>query len=97
MSRGVLTDEVKNKAKGFFQQEDFTAQELRLLPYIQYQLMNSQKINPANINPQERHILQKWRDAGHLTFGMSELTVTREFWDFMNDVLWDTYVESQYE
>lgn len=86
MSRGVITERIQEKY-------GMTHEELRLIPYVQYLLVNQEPIDPAKVNAEEREILQKWRDKGYLTFSMQEpLTVSREFWDMMNDLLWDCYV-----
>lgn len=86
MSRGKLTEELVNKY-------GITLKELRLLPHFQYLLINHMPIYPNKIDAEEREILKKWRDEGKITFSCSEpVTATREFWDFMNNVLWDSYV-----
>ena len=86
MSRGMLTEELTNKY-------NITVKELRLIPYFQYLLVNQMSVDPNKIDAEERKILKKWQDEGKITFSCSEtVTATREFWDFMNDVLWDSYV-----
>ncbi len=86
MSRGVITERIQEKY-------GMTHEELRLIPYVQYLLVNQESIDPWKINAEEREVLQKWRDKGYLTFSMQEpLMVSREFWDTMNDLLWDCYV-----
>ena len=85
-NRGILTDKIKNKF-------GITLKELRLIPYLQYCLMNG-PIDPRKIDEEEREILQKWRDEGKITFSIKyECTCTKEFWDFMNEVLWESYVK----
>ena len=66
--------------------------ELRLMPYIQYLMMNEQVIAPARVNAEEREILSKWRAAGHIEGGASGLAITKEFWDIINEILWLGYV-----
>ena len=86
MSRGMLTEELINKY-------GITLKELRLIPYIQYLLVNHMAVDPKKIDTEEREILKKWRDEGKITFSCSDtVTTTREFWDYMNDVLWDSYI-----
>lgn len=85
-NRGCLTEEVKTKY-------GITLKELRLLPYFQYSLMNDMPIDPGKIDAEERAILQNWRDEGKITFSMSEsCTCTKKFWNWMNEILWETYV-----
>ena len=86
MSRGMLTDELVNKY-------GITLKELRLIPYLQYLLINHMSVDPQKVDAEERKILKKWQDEGKITFSCSEVvTSTKEFWDFMNEVLWDSYV-----
>ena len=58
--RGVLTPEVQEVANNLLGYE-LTVRELRLMPYLQYTVMNDKRINPNHINPEEREILSKWR------------------------------------
>lgn len=86
MNRGILTEEIKTKY-------GITIKELRLIPYFHYLLINHKPIDPLKIDSEERKILSKWKNEGKITFSMSEsVTATKEFWDFMNNVLWDSYV-----
>lgn len=86
MDRGILTDDMKEKY-------GITVKELRLLPYFQYLLMNSEPVDSRKIDSEERTILQKWRDEGKITFSMSEpCNCTLEFWNWMNEILWESYV-----
>lgn len=89
--RGQLTPQIKEASKTFFG-EEITVRELRLLPYIQYTMMNDQKIEPSRINAEERAILAKWRSKGWLEGGMTGLAISKEFWDTMNELLWMGYV-----
>ena len=70
-----------------------TVRELRLLPYFQYLLVNHMPVDMRKINSEEREILRKWRDEGKITFScISTVTTTKEFWDWMNNILWDSYI-----
>lgn len=84
--RGVLTSEIKEKY-------NITVEELRLIPYLQYLLVNHMPVDPAKLHCGEREILKKWRDEGKITFSVQEpCTITKEFWDFINNILFDSYV-----
>ena len=86
MARGCLTNEIKEKY-------NITLKQLRLLPYFQYLLMNESRLDAIKIDAEERAILQQWRDEGKITFSISEpCTCTKEFWDWMNEILWESYV-----
>ena len=92
MSRGVLTKEVAAKAKELLKVKSFSVTELRLLPYVQFVMMNDQRIDIRKVNNKERHILQKWRERGWIDGGASGLQITKAFWDAMNEILWLSYV-----
>ena len=91
MARGCLTDEIRNKY-------GITLKELRLLPYFQYLLMNESRLDASKIDSEERGILQRWRDEGKITFSISEpCTCTKDFWNWMNEILWESYVPKYQE
>lgn len=91
MARGAVTPEIKARSKELLGYE-VGVRELRLMPYIQFVMMNDQRLDPRKINEEERAILAKWREAGHIEGGASGLSVTREFWDIINDLLFMGYV-----
>lgn len=91
VERGELTETVKNKIETFMGRKT-SVRELRLIPYLHYQMVNDQRINPNQINTEEREILSLWRKAGHIEGGASGLSITKEFWDFMNEILFLAYV-----
>jgi len=93
--RGQLTKDIQITAKLFLKRE-ITVRELRLYPYLDYVMKNEQKIEPAHINAEERAILQTLRNEGHIEGGASGLSMTKEFYDFINEVLWYSYVVDAY-
>jgi len=93
--RGILTEEIQELAKVFLGRE-ITVRELRLYPYLDYQMKNEQKLNPNHVNQEERTILRLLKDAGHIEGGVSGLSMTKEFYDYINQVLWFGYVVSVY-
>ena len=90
--RGQLTKRVAEKAKELLGR-DIDTTELRLMPYLQYQMMNKQRIDPAMCSGNDRKILSKWREAGHIDGGASGLGITKEFWDIINEILFLAYVD----
>ena len=90
--RGQLTERIKTKSKELLGYE-IDQIELRLMPYIQYQMCNEHKINPNNINSDERKILSKWREAGHIEGGASGLGITKDFWDIINEIIFLGYID----
>lgn len=93
--RGQLTDEIQKLAKGFLGRE-INVQELRLYPYLDYVMKNNQKIEPCRINKEERNILKQLKEENHIEGGASGLSMTKEFYDYINQVLWLSYVVNAY-
>ena len=92
MGRGKITMELRDKAKELLDIE-ISIIELRLIPYIQFLLVNQQRIQPNKINQDEREILSSWRKKGWLVGGAGgDLEVSKEFWDAMHELLWISYV-----
>ena len=89
--RGVITDKIQEIAKKHLKRE-ITQTELRLLAYIQFVMMNEQRLDIAKINDGEREILKKWKDEDFIVGGAGGLSICKEFWDFMSEVLWEGYV-----
>ena len=92
--RGEFTPHIAEKMRKFLGRESDEI-ELRLIPYLQYTMVNNQRIDPNKVNSEERAILSKLREAEHIKGGASGLAITREFWDFMCDILLDAYVDHE--
>jgi len=90
--RGELTDRIKKKSLELFGYEIDTT-ELRLMPYIQYVMVNEQKIDINKINSVEREILSKWRKAGYIEGGASGLKITEDFWNKIIKIIFLGYVD----
>lgn len=90
--RGQLTDRIKEKSKELFGYE-IDQTELRLLPYIQYTMVNNQYISLQHINSGERKIVSKWRKAGYFEGGAGGMQISRKFWDIMNEIVFLGYVD----
>lgn len=85
-TRGQLTEEITSKY-------GISLMELRLMPYLQYLLVNHEPVNPAKMRNGEREILQRWRDEGKITFSVQEpCTISKEFWNTMSDIIFMGYV-----
>lgn len=94
--RGQLTDELQGLARGFLGREINTT-ELRLYPYLDYQMKNEQKLDPKCCNSDDRKVLAVLRSEGHIEGGASGLSMTKEFYDYINQVLWLGYVVGVYQ
>ena len=90
--RGKVTTEIKMKAKFLLDIDSISVTALRLMPYMQYHLVNNTNLNPINMNEKERRILSEWRKQGFVTGGASDFGVTKKFWDAMNELIWLGYV-----
>ena len=98
MGRGALTDKVQRIANSFLKR-NMTLSELRLIPYIHFVMTNSQKLDNRKISDTEREILKMWQDAGYAKHGNKpeDIRVTKQFWNFMCDVLFCSYVDYKEE
>ena len=92
--RGELTKEVQEIAKKRIGRE-ISLRELRLIPYIQYVMVNEQKLDMEKINQEEREILSIWKNENYIEGGASGLLINKEFWDFICEVLFQSYVKSE--
>ena len=88
-ARGVLTKEVKKLSKVLMGYE-INKVELRLMPYLQYVVMNSAEM--ANINKEEYDVLRDWRDKGWVSGTLSDFKISEDFWGIINKILWLSYV-----
>lgn len=89
--RGELTPLITALSKELLGYEIDTV-ELRLMPYVQFRMMNERTIDPMKINEWERVILEKWKIAGRVTGKGLKIRITREFWYIINTLLWHAYV-----
>jgi len=90
--RGQLTDKIKVKSKELLGYEMDVA-ELRLMPYIMYVMVNTQKIDPNVCNRRDRDILQKWKEANYIEGGASGFSITKEFWNILCEIVFMGYTD----
>ena len=93
MGRGVLTEKVDHEAMSVLGRKLISSRELRMMPYVQYVMMNDQRLDPNKVSAEERGVLKLWREEGYIEGGASGLHITREFWDAINHILWFAYVD----
>ena len=89
--RGMLSPQIQEASKKFLGREISTV-ELRLMPYIDYLMKNDQRIDPRKCNQEDREVLRLLRSEGHIEGGASGLSITREYYDFIQEILWLGYV-----
>jgi|GEM_PF-968150 len=100
--RGILTQRIIEKSNELLGYS-INQKELRLMAYVQYQLINSQKLKREHINSEEQAILKKWRSKGYILTGVTKekgrpmnsekISVTKSFYNAMNAILWLGYVD----
>lgn len=91
--RGMLTDKIQEKAMKFLKRE-ISQKELRLYPYIDYCLKNAcQGWSYGKMDSKEMEILNKLYDEKHIIYSPEKIIVSREFYDYIQDVLAIGYVE----
>ena len=73
--RGQLTQRIKDKSKELMGYE-ISQTELRLMPYIQYVMLNNQTLEPSRINKEEKDILSIWRGYNFIDGGASGLKIS---------------------
>ncbi len=82
---------VKKDFEKFFGR-DPSLREIRLFPYLTYSLMN-QKIEREKMNSEERELLTNYERQGFIKKRGTDIGCTKEFWDFMTDIVYKTYVQ----
>lgn len=92
MSRGMVNKQITELAKKLLNIDDITTTQLRLMPYLMYVSMNEQYIDQRKINNDERDILSKWQDDGHIVDIEPTLKFSKTFWDSMCEIIWTSYV-----
>lgn len=91
--RGQLTDLIKIKSQELLGYE-ISQSEFRLMPYIQYVMTNSQKLDFNRINSEEREILSTWRKKCFIDGGNTfNLCISKKFWDAICELIFIGYVD----
>lgn len=89
--RGMVTEEIQELARNFLGRE-ITVTELRLYAYLDYVIKNEQRLDPRKMNQEDRQVLTILRQEEHIEGGVSGLGMTKEFYDYINNILWESYV-----
>jgi len=90
--RGQLTERIKQKSLELFGYE-ITQKELRLLPYVLYEAINTKLV--SNVNSEERNILDYWMSNEWIVItGMGNLlSISEEFFINASKIVYLGYVE----
>lgn len=91
--RGMLCESVIDKSKEFLRRE-ISKRELRLYPYLDYVWKNGGKFDLSKINDEEMDIINVIINEGHMMIVEfnGKIYPTRDFYDYVQSVLADTYV-----
>lgn len=90
--RGMLCESVINKSKEFLRVE-ISQKELRLYPYLDYIWKNGGRIDLSKVDNEEMDIIDTRINEGHMLVDSdSKIYPTRKFYDYVQDILADTYV-----
>ena len=91
--RGMLTNKIQEKAVAFLGRE-ITQKELRLYPYIDYSIKNDcYGWSYDKMDEKEIVILNKLYDEKHIIYSPERIIITREFYNYIQDVLAIGYVD----
>lgn len=91
-SRGKLTGRIKALSMKLLGRE-IDQDELRLMPYLQYVMVNEQIIDHRKLKPVEETILSKWIDAGFLEEDFGSMKISKKFWDAVCEIVYLGYVD----
>jgi len=91
--RGQLTYRIKEASRESLLGYEISQVELRFMAYVLYVMMNEQNLDPRRVNEEERGIFQRWKKLGFVEGGMSELRITKEFWDILTEMVFLGYVD----
>ena len=89
--RGQLTDRIKEKSIELLGYE-ITQTELRLMVYMQYVMVNEQRIERNRVNNEELDIILKWSEMGYVK-DYFKLSITKEFWNIICEIIYLGYVD----
>lgn len=70
---------------------DANKNEIRFFPYLMHCLMD-QYVDRSNLNKHELDLLQDYQNKGLLVKQGTNIGSTKEFWDFINETVYDRYV-----
>lgn len=93
MSRGVLTDRTKEIALNYLGRELYDY-ELRLYPYVLFQIMDNMPLEKRKLRIEETDILKTWVEEKRIKFEngiFSEFKVTPDFYDAICAILKEGY------
>ena len=95
-SRGHLTERIK-KASVKLLGYEINQQELRLMAYLQFTMVNNQRLELDKLSDIESPILADWLNKGFIKGEVfKKIEVTKKFWDAMCEIIYLGYVDLKY-
>ena len=92
MSRGQITDGVKKVSMGQLGYAIDTA-ELRLMPYLQYCMVNSEAMSERRMNDGDHKVLRKWKGKGFIDSAGLRPKLTKKFYVAIMEILCVAYCQ----
>lgn len=94
--RGTFTPKIHELSEKLLGRQ-MTITELRLLPYLDscikdFNILGNKLFGPK-VNDDEIEFIHWLEEQGHVLWQGDKIMVTKEFYDFMKEVLWESYVE----
>lgn len=88
--RGCVTKDIIELTGGGYEEAKTI---LHLLPFVQSMLVKGKPIEERLLMQAELGYMHRWRESGDISYGDdSPCSCTKEFWDWMNQVLFLGYV-----
>jgi len=92
-TRGKLTPHIAYIANKTLNLKSFGTTHLRLLPYIHYCVINHQNLDNTKLSDEEQDIITQWKAHRHIVQIGNRITVSRKFYNAMNDLIWLGYIK----
>lgn len=89
----VENQNIKHLDKKFQQMlgRDANKNEIRFFPYLMHCLMD-QYVDRNKLNEHELDLLHDYQNKGLLVKQGADIGSTKEFWDFISEIVYDRYV-----
>lgn len=96
MSRGRLTPEIQALSKEMLGIE-IDQKQLRIMPYLQYTMMNEQVLDARKLDGEEIAIISDWSMKKWIIYAEDGkyIRASEEFWIAMNRILYFSYVNTK--
>lgn len=90
--RGMIIDSVKTRAKEVLGRE-ITQEELRLFPFLDYSWKNGGYVDRNKLSGEEMNWIAGYDEVGLCKWDCGYSFPTKKFYDFVQECLFETYVQ----